>query len=509
MITMFETAAVRQAVSSRVLLVAVAGFGSLLLLIQRLWLAHDLPLWVDETWTASIASQAGWSDFWREAWLDCNPPLYYIFMALWTEVAGLSNAALRAPSLAFVILAAALPLLWRVPGLSSGARLCWAGMLFFWWHSAVLSVDARAYGMLLLVSTAQVIAFAKLLNEPTTRRAFAWSSLASVAILTHYYALFLAAVQGLVYLHLHRQAAIRTWPALLAFVPSFGWLFVHLPRLADYARADVAWYVPLGTRDMTHLLAFLIGAETISFLLAAVAALLASLYLLRGPAQPLVADIGEKLEARNSDNRLAWTAACAFIAFALILAVALVKPTLTLRYLTPLIPSAMLSIVLIVRHLHGTDGAYASVLLVYLAGSIGPAELRDQHLGRSAYGFQRASEELLAARPTHLVFAWEHPAAKILDAHSMRHLGSFFLTRAGEEVETVPIVISPGEDPNIRLTSAAQGERPAIIWLYNADRHSTASIHPPRIGEMEGWTCSHKVRGPAGIVVCTLEHLPE
>src|ERR1044072_265573 len=99
-------------------LIALGFFG---VLFVRAWLISELPLWVDETWTGVIAGQNTWASFWRAAWLDCNAPLYYAFMALWTDLFGLSNVALRTPSLIFVVAAAMVPAIWKTPGLSREA----------------------------------------------------------------------------------------------------------------------------------------------------------------------------------------------------------------------------------------------------------------------------------------------------------------------------------------------------------------------------------------------------
>lgn len=122
--------------------------------VERFWLAQGLPLWLDETWTAMIARQPTWNAFWREVWLDCNAPFYYLLMWLWEGVAGQSNLALRLPSIVFVTLAGVLPAFWRAPGMSREAALTWAALLCLWWPGIAVSLDARAYGLLLLVSVA-------------------------------------------------------------------------------------------------------------------------------------------------------------------------------------------------------------------------------------------------------------------------------------------------------------------------------------------------------------------
>lgn len=488
----------QRSLSSKSVLWLVSGLGALFLLIQRISLGLDLPLWLDETWTAIIADQGSWSGFWREAWLDCNPPLYYLLMAFWTDAAGISNVALRLPSLFFLVSAAALPLVWRMPGLSREGHLTWGALLFFWWYSGSLAFDARAYSMLLFVCTAQTIAFARLLDRATLSRAFLWTGLASAAVLTHYYSLFVVAVQGAIYLHLRRKEAVRTWPALTAFIPSFGWLLIHLPRLGDYARDDVAWYVPVDVADALGLFAYVLGAKTPAFAVAAIVGLVATILLAkkRADAAP---------DEQEHGSVLWWVAASAALALAAAVAVAIVKPTLADRYLTGMVPPAMLGLVLIVRRLHGTHLAYAGLLAIYLAGSVDPFLLKDRLAGRSAYGFDRASAGLLATKPDQIIFAWDHPASKILDENSLRQLGGFFFERAGSSAVTVPVVLRLGEDPNKRLVSEATAERAGIIWLYNVARRSVARDYPPRIANFPGWRCHHAWQRTTGIVACHRE----
>ena len=225
----------------------------------RLWASHGLPLWIDESWTAMIASQSSWGAFWREVWLDCNPPFYYALMALWTKIFGLSAFALRLPSLLFVTAAALLPLIWRAPGLSRAATLCWAALILLWGPGFDLAADARGYGLLLLLSTAQALAFMHLMHRPDVQRATLWAGLGSLSGLTHYHALLLAGVQGLAFLAVHRGQALRCWPAALAFIPAFGWLALHAPRLTAYARHDVAWYEAMTTTLAGDFIQFAFG----------------------------------------------------------------------------------------------------------------------------------------------------------------------------------------------------------------------------------------------------------
>jgi hypothetical protein len=482
------------------LLPVVVGAGIAITAALRLSLLPGLPLWLDETWTAIIVNQPTWSAFWREVRLDCNPPLYYLLLALWTPLAGISNEALRAPSFFFMLLAFTVAWLWKAPGLSRDARLAWAALLFIWWPGVVLSLDARGYSLLMLISVAQLVALVRLLAVPTAAGAALWAALASAAVMTHYHALYPACVQGLLYLFVHRQQALRTWPAALVSVPALGWLTYHLPRLGDYARPDVAWYNQVTVTDISKHLLYVTGATTASLVVCAAAALAASVWVRSRN--------GGLLPQQDEHTRQLWLAAVSgVLALLLSWAVGFIRPTLAERYLTPMVPAILLGIVLLVRRLHDTPGAYAVLVAVYLVGSTTPATLEHRVAARNIYGYEKGAAFLMAARPDQLIFAWDHPATKILDEKSLRELGGFFFARAGLPIETVPVIVAENQNANPLLLGAATGKRPAIIWLYNKARASSARRYAPMLERQPGWRCRHDRLGPIGAISCAPDRL--
>lgn len=468
---------------------------------ERVFAQAGLPLWLDETWTAAIAGQSDWTDFAREAWLDCNPPLYYAVMKLWIAVAGTSNVALRLPSFAFVILAAALPLLRPVDGLSREARLTWAALLFCWWPGLSIAVDARCYGLLLAISVGQAMAYIALLQRPSTRRAFGWTMCAALAVMTHYYAVPVVAAQGLLYLHVHRTRAIKTWPALLPFVPVLAWMAYHAPRLAEYARPDVAWYLPIDVSAAADLVSYVIGAQSPQLGVLACAGIALLWWCIRNRPD-VVRD-----EAGAIDPAIRWTAIAGVLGVAIAIGLALVKPTLAERYLTPAAPSVLLGVVLCVRHIRGTHTAFAVLVTIFWVGGAAPYELAPKLTDRATYGYEAGSHYLTSARPDTLVFAWDHPATKIMARGSLDRIGGFFLRRDGVPVAVVPVTLRLGEDPSPRLLAAAIGKRPAILWLYDSHHNSVAGRDGFAVQKQPGWQCRHWRRRSVGIVACAPSRL--
>lgn len=467
--------------SRAVLAIGLAAVAATLAL--RLWLGQGLPLWLDESWTGMIATQSSWSAFWREAWLDCNPPLYYAFMAGWTALAGASDTALRLPSMLFMALAALLPLIVRVPGLGDRGRLGWAVLLCLWLPGMAMAVDARGYALLLLLSVAQGIAFVRLMTHPALGWGWLWASLASLAALTHYHALLLAGIQGLTLLARHKGAALRLWPAALAFMPAFGWLAIHAPRLADYARPDIAWYEPMSAQLGGDFLLYAFGLG--NWLLAGLVLTLvaASLWSKAGAEEKPSSDLGIRALALTSLATLLGE-----------LVLGSLRPMLTDRYLVPVVPGLLLALILLIRiDRRGGTGRLAGLLLFY-ALALNPLALRAKLETKTSYGFAAASQSVRQSGAAHLVFSWDHPASRILDAGSLAKLGSFFLTREGAALPTRAVFLRPGEDGNLILNQAA-GRDGAVIWIYNRARISAARTYPPMPPHWQGRDCRLE-RGP-------------
>ncbi len=463
------------------ILLAAAAAAVAVVTAERLWLARDLPLWLDETWTAMIVSQPTWGEFWRQVWLDCNAPLYYLLMRLWEGVAGQSDWALRIPSLLFVTAAGLLPVFWRPPAMTRETALTWAALLTLWWPGMAVSLDARAYSLLLLVSVAQTIAFARALDRPDLKTVMVWSGLASLAILTHYYALYLAGVQGLLLLALKRPW--RTWPAALLFLPAFAWIAIHLPRLTDYVRPDVAWYEPVGLSSAGVYVRYIFGPNWILFPSLVAALAVAAVLWKRPRLSPL------------------WIVAGAgALAVLLALTAGAIRPSMTPRYLIPMIPAVLLGLTLAVQR----SGAVSLTLILLFFATMLTPQIHARYLhARSVYGYERQSEWLMAARPDQLVFAWDHPANRILEPDSLARIGGYFFRRAGQPVETTAVILKPSDDPYARLPQAARGERPAIIWIYNTARNTAARRHPPHA--LPGWRCTATEGGPTGVIACVRE----
>lgn len=194
----------------------------------------------------------------------------------------------------------------------------------------------------------------------------------------------------------------------------------------------------------------------------------------------------------NWFNDLLLVAGSGAIGFAVAMLVGSTQPSLTPRYLIPLVPPAMLALALSLRRLPRSEVMTAAVVLAMILPGFSKSAAVLELSNRSAYGFENGSDFVRAYRPDSVVFLWDHPASKILDQGSLTALGSYLLARSGAKVRAHAIVVPESADGNIALKEAATGERPAVIWLYNTARRSAARNHPPSFASDARWLCHHQ-----------------
>jgi hypothetical protein len=475
--------------------------GTIYIIATRLVITVSLPLWLDETWSAMIVTRADWSDFWREVWLDCNPPLYYFFLTGWVSLFGDSNFMLRFPSTLFTVAAGLLPVIRRPQGLSRTGSWTLAALTILWQPGIEVMVDARGYGLLLLLSMASCLVVAQMLDRLTLPRAAVWTALCTMMFLTHYFAGPLIAGQGLILLLRHKAGLLRMWPAAFIATPSLAWFAYHAPRLRDYARADVAWYDPTnGWSALEHLL-YIIGALNILSFGLIIAISVAAILHNRWP------NMSRTAAGFPEDRNLALTAAAGSIGFAVAIMIGLIQASLAHRYFIPLVPPAMIALTLVTQRCMRPDLAGGLLAFSLALSALNPQITREVLDSRAIYGYEESSDFIQAYKPDQLLFLWDHPATKIMEQHSLEALGGYFMKRNRHDIPVNALVASLSDDPNAMLRAAAGGRRPAFIWLYDTAYQSAAGDHPPTFENDPAWTCRHWSRktirsGDLGSIAC-------
>jgi 4-amino-4-deoxy-L-arabinose transferase-like glycosyltransferase len=169
-------------------------------------------LWLDEATTWGIVSHGLGHVLSTVPKTESTPPLYYVLVWLWSRVFGTGDVGLRSFSALCGTLT--IPVMWALGRRLASERiglvaalLTAVNPLLFWY-----SQEARTYALLVVLSALSLLAFARVLDEPTRGRLLAWGAICAFALLSHYFAAFVIVSEAawlLVALH-RRGSRTRT-----------------------------------------------------------------------------------------------------------------------------------------------------------------------------------------------------------------------------------------------------------------------------------------------------------
>lgn len=187
-----------------------------------------------------------------------SPPLYYVLAWGWTRLFGDSEVGLRSLSAllgtatVLVVFLAGRELVSTRAGLVA-AYLAAASPLLVW-HAQ----DGRAYALLVLLAALSFLFFLRLLRAPSLGNAVGFGLASALALLTHYFALFLVVSEAV---WLLAQRGTRR----LALVPvaAVGALGLALLPLIEAQRGNVSWVTEVSrTRRVVEVAQeFLVGPQ--------------------------------------------------------------------------------------------------------------------------------------------------------------------------------------------------------------------------------------------------------
>jgi hypothetical protein len=190
----------------------------LLAALLRLATLTEQSFWYDESFMPVHVLHTGLGATLKAVVHSENtPPLWYLLAFLDVRLFGDGALALRLPSALAGI--ATVPVVWAIGNELSGRRAALIGAavvavdpLFLWY-----SQEARAYALFVLFAALAMFCFVRLLDAPSGKRA-AWFALSgALALLTHYFAVFLLIPMVLLLLR-ERSARRAALPAAGALV---------------------------------------------------------------------------------------------------------------------------------------------------------------------------------------------------------------------------------------------------------------------------------------------------
>jgi hypothetical protein len=461
------------------------------------------PLGLDETFTGAIAARRSVGDLFQSCQHDVYPPLSYIVSWAWAKVAGLSNAALRFPSAVFICVA---PLLALAPRrlLPRTVRLTWAALLACWIPSFLFAETARCYALLVLFGTANAIAFVGLITAPNVKRATVWAVISSLFILDHYFAAILIACQGAAYIAVYRKAALLTWPAALAFAPTFASIVVKAPLLISYSRPGVSWLPVLQLTDLPQMAEFLVGAQVGAW---AILAWVGFGVLVNWRAWR----DGPVLQAGDPIHAIRLTTLLAVVATAICLGLGFLKAILILRYLTPFVPGLTLGLAFMAYRFSPIWSVAPGALLAVPVGLVLVLLGRPPTATLPTLAFEAAAKSLRDEKVSRLVFFLDNSIAETAIDQQFAPVGGFFFARAGDPIAVDVPAWTRAADPNPLLLAQLRAPGSGLIWIYDLDRPDTLAIrHPPRLAALDpNLDCHNFADGRLGVVTCRHREAPD
>jgi mannosyltransferase len=194
--------ATAEAPSRRTLPVHRIVLAGILILAAALRLAtiDHQSYWFDEAVTVDLVRDSLWGMLGRIPGSESTPPLFYVLAWLWSKVFGTGEAGLRSLSALFGVGAVAGVYLAGAKLASARAGLIAASLAavspFLIWYSQ----EARAYELLALLSALSLAFLFDALKRPTDRPLVGWAVVSSLALATHYFAVFTIVPQAVLLL---------------------------------------------------------------------------------------------------------------------------------------------------------------------------------------------------------------------------------------------------------------------------------------------------------------------
>jgi mannosyltransferase len=413
--------------------------------------------WYDEAFTpVHVLHPSLWATLRSVVHTENSPPLWYLIAWLDGRVLGTGEIALRLPSALAGI--ATVPVAWAIGRELAGrsaAILCAAFVaanpLFVWY-----SQEARVYGLFVLVAAFAMLCFLRALRDPSPRRMAAFALSGAVALLTHYFALFLLIpmVLWLLYERSTRRAALPAVGALAAVGLSL------LPLLSAQGGHGTQWIGrwPLSERLQAIPQYFLTGysgaplGHGVELLVALpiLAALGLGLWRMLEPPPGTQLDSAEE-DVRKRDRRgalIAFTVACGGVLIPVLLALFGADYLAPRNLVAAMVPVAALIAVMLGSSLRGLAGVALAltIVLAFLAVSI------DVDLSpRLQRGNWRDVAKALRAGPSERAITTVELGAAPLEyylpgAHNL-HAGSTVRVSEIDETGYAPLRPSAGESP--------------------------------------------------------------
>ncbi len=218
--------------SPTALVVAITLLGAAL----RFGTLNVQSIWLDESATIILVHRSFGGMLSHLSESESAPPLYYVLVWLWTKVFGIGALGFR--SFSALIGTLTIPVMYCAGRRMSPRAGLWAAALTAFNPAMYYySQEARAYGLLILCSAAAFVLWQRALEQPDRRNLALWAAMSSVALLTHYFAVFLFVPEAVI---LARQASVKRVRIPVGAVLIVGLALLPLAA-AERASGKTSW----------------------------------------------------------------------------------------------------------------------------------------------------------------------------------------------------------------------------------------------------------------------------
>jgi uncharacterized membrane protein len=220
-------------------------------------IALNQSLWLDEATTAKVVQHFEFLEIIRKfSPNDFHPPLYYLFIKLWTNLFGYSEIALRFPSVIFSLLAGVV--LYKIAGI-------WAAVLFLFNPLIIYySQEARMYMQATFLLTASLYYFIRLCKSGS-RNKFGMTKLSDLLLFNLFNILSFVTFYGSVFLiasfllyFLYKKQYRLFFLSLIFHLSSFiilsPLLFQQFIHAKQSLQIVINWSLVLGKASLKNLL---------------------------------------------------------------------------------------------------------------------------------------------------------------------------------------------------------------------------------------------------------------
>jgi len=146
-------------------------------------------VWLDESTTMVLVSRSLGGMF-SHLYSEETPPLYFVLVWIWTNIFGTGVLGFR--SLSAVLGTITIPVMYAVGRRISPRVGLWAAALTVVSPAMYyFSQEARCYALLVLLSAAAFLFWLRVMQDEDGRSLALWAAMSVLALLTHYYAIFM------------------------------------------------------------------------------------------------------------------------------------------------------------------------------------------------------------------------------------------------------------------------------------------------------------------------------